>query len=122
MKFSSHVQDLIASFRGLPSGLGRPSNSRKAFPINDILDSVSKKYNIGKHTAQDIIMSNWQHIIGPVNAQRACPSNIDRNILIIKVSNPILRNELQFQSKHILKRLQGLPQCGKIKRINLVSG
>ena len=122
MKLSHHVQNLIASLRGLPASRNHHKKTRNTLSINELIDSVSKKYNIGKHSAQDIIMANWQYIMGPENAQRACPSNISRNTLFIKISNPIVRNELQFHIRKILKRLQSLPHCQKIKRITFVSG
>lgn len=121
-KFRKSVERLIANFRGIPENY--PGEAQKTErPMADVLERVLNRYNIGKETLEDRILQKWPHIVGPANAPHCSPSRIDRGrTLIISVSNPVIRQELQFHTRGILQNIHHLEDGKKIRSLVFKSG
>lgn len=121
MKFGRHVENLIANLRGLPEIYGR-SRPRPTTQIDDLLEGLIERYNIGQPAPEQRIMEHWRMVVGERTAHRCRPERIDRQQrLIILAANSVIKQELLFQKKAILKRIHSLPDCGHISDIT-VSG
>lgn len=92
-------------------------------PMGSLVEVCFKRYAIGEKTPEQVIMENWPRIVGENFASRCAPERIDaRKNLIIKVSNPTLRRELQFIEDRMMTKLRSLESCGHIRGIVLRAG
>lgn len=122
MQFPREVQNLIADLRGLPHDRSKAIENGAA-KLDTLLEVILKQYKIGEKTPQQEIMENWRSIVGAGNAHRCSPARIVSNIkLVVRVSNPVLRQELQFQKRQILQRLHDLPTCKSLRDITFTAG
>ncbi len=121
-KFKKSVERLIANFRGIPENYEgeAPKTERE---MSGALDRILNKYKIGVEKLEDTINANWPQIVGKANAQNCSPSRIERErTLIISVSNPVIRQELQFNKQLILKNLHALKGGRQIRTVIFKSG
>lgn len=122
MGFPRHVENLIASLRGLPQDRSR-SVLRESTPLSQVVPGILEKYRIGLPSREETIMQNWDTIVGPANAQFVNLLKIERERRVfVAVSNPIVRQELFFHRKTLLKRIQALPGCGDLRELVLRAG
>ena len=123
MKFPRHVENLIATFRGLPPNRSRARDRAGINTMGSLVDNCIDRYQIGQDTAEEIILSNWPRIVGKVYARRCKPERIDRSgALIIAVTNTTLRRELQFMEDRILTATRSLEGCEKVTSIGFKAG
>ena len=121
-KFSRHVENLIANLRGVPEDYS-PIQWKEAKTVDTYLDKIINKYNLGEHTLQDLLVEKWVEIVGEGNARNCGPVRIEKeNTLIIAVSSPIIRQELQFNKAIILKNIQSLKGAYKIRYLIFKTG
>ncbi|NCG09087.1 MAG: DUF721 domain-containing protein [Verrucomicrobia bacterium] len=114
MPFSKSTEDIIADFRGLPRSV---SWSSKSLPVslNNLLVVIKERYKIEAPCPERSLVENWSELFGKL-AGRCNPVRIkDEHTLIISVTNPTLRSELNFKKLHILKKITALPYCSKIR-------
>lgn len=122
MKFPRYVENLIANFRSLPENRDR-STDRSAFKMEALVDSIIQEYKIGELRLEENLLTHWRNIMGDVHADRCRPERVDKeNRLIIAVSNPILRQELTFRERDILRRIREINGCEKINEIIFKAG
>ncbi|MBD5778304.1 DUF721 domain-containing protein [Pelagicoccus sp. NFK12] len=121
-KFRKSVERLIANFRGIPENY--PGEAPKTErPMADVLERVLKKYKIGQDSLEDRIVKNWAQIVGAANARNCAPNRIEKErTLIIAVSNPVIRQELEFNKRLILQNLHKVEGAKKIRNIFFKSG
>lgn len=120
--FRKHVEHLIANLRGVPENYeGEAPKTDKDLP--SVLDRILTRYKIGVDSLEDRINEAWPQIVGAANATNCSPSRIDRErTLIIAVSNPIIRQELEFNKRLILQNLHKINGAKKIRTIVFKSG
>lgn len=122
MPFNRATQNLIADFRRLPRDRSR-AIERSTLPLGNLLDTLREQYRIGEPRLEEIIMREWRTIVGNERAHRCAPERIlDGCRLVIYVSNATLRNEMQFDQRRILRRLQRIPGCHVITQLILRQG
>lgn len=111
----------MANLRGLPedySPITRPERS-----MDSILDRILQRYKIGVDSLEDRIRDNWTAIVGPANAQHCQPIRIERDrTLFIAVSNPIIRQELEFNKSLLLRNLHQIQDARKIRTLVFKAG
>ena len=122
MPFSRLAENLIARFRDIPR-----TNSmmidRGAKPLESLIEVCLERHHIGRETAEECVLSHWKQIVGERLAHRCSPQRIDAHQnLIIAVSNPILRRELQFHEDRIMTALRSIEGCTHIRGIVLRAG
>lgn len=119
MAFERHVENLIANLRGLPEDYGR-SRPRAVNEIGGLLDSVLDRYRVGQITPEQRIIENWKELVGERNAHRCRPERIDRqNRLVVLAANSVIKQEMLFQKRAILKRIQALQDCRHISDLTI---
>lgn len=119
MHFSREVNNLIANLRGLPEDESR-SRPRDVKPIDSVVEVILERYKIGKPTAEEIIVKNWKEIVGEETAHRCRPMKlVNGKQLVILASNSVIKQELLFSERQILKRIRALPECGAIRDVSI---
>jgi len=120
-KFSRHAENLIANLRGVPENYS--PIVRETRDMGVIFDKIIERYKIGVESLEDRIRENWAEIVGPANANHCSPVRIEReSVLIIAVSNPIIRQELQFNQSILLKNLRSIQDGRRIRSVVFRSG
>lgn len=120
--FSFDEEKLISEFRGLPYPAYYGKN-KTVFSLEELITQSLNRYGIDGKPIEMIIMDNWKQIIGANKAHRCCPSRIiEGGTLVISVSNTILKSELTFECRQILRRIQEIEGCQSIKNIMLDVG
>jgi predicted nucleic acid-binding Zn ribbon protein len=122
MEFNRDTSNLIATLRGLPQDRST-ARARPAFTLGSLIEVLEERYELGHEKLTDVIAKNWKTIVGPQWAHQCCPQAIvDKVVLLIQVPNPILRQELRFQERQILTRIQKLDGGDVIRALNFRAG
>jgi len=123
MPFSPEAEELIANLRGLPYRRSRARTRSGTAPLENLVEVALKNYKVGERSVEETIMRNWKHVVGEKTAHRCSPQRIaPGNRLIVFAANSVVRNELQFKKREILKRIRELPECERINAVVLVHG
>jgi len=119
MQFSREVNNLIANLRGVPEDRGR-SRLRDAKPVDSVIEVILERYKIGQPTPEEIIVKHWKDIVGEETAHRARPMKIvNGKQLVILAANSVIKQELLFAERQILKRVRALPECAGIRDVTI---
>jgi predicted nucleic acid-binding Zn ribbon protein len=70
-----------------------------------------KKFGIDNAIAQNKALNIWNEIVGDKVAKNTQPDRVEHGVIIVKVSSPTWRQELHFQKKEIIDKLNN--QIGK---------
>ena len=120
-QFSRQAENLIANLRGVPEDFS--PIVRDTVNMDVVFDKILRKYKIGVESLEDRIREKWIQIVGPANANHCHPIRIENeSVLFIAVSNPIIRQELQFNQAIILRNLACIENGNRIRRIIFRSG
>ena len=85
--------------------------------LNSLLAVFKERYKIEAPCPERSLVENWDQLFGKL-AGRCNPVRIkDEHTLIISVTNPTLRSELNFKKTHILKQIATLPHCEAIQEL-----
>lgn len=120
-EFSHEVENLIASFRGLPEDETRARN-RKTQDLGKLIDDLLVKYRISHDSLEHSIREKWPELVGVANATYSHPVVLERGQLLVLCSHAVVRNELFHHRLHILEKLRKLPGCDKIRGLTLRAG
>jgi len=69
--------------------------------LADSLQKVLKDYNLEKTYSQSKALEIWGEVVGDRLASHAEPEKIEYGTLIVKVSSPTWRNEIQYHLEQI---------------------
>ena len=111
------TERLLASFRGLPppNHVLRPHTMQG---IDGLVGNLLERYKVEEPKVEDTIRDNWGLIIGARFMNSCEPAKLfGGDNLLIKVANPMVRQELEFIKRQILENLQSIPGCEGIQRI-----
>lgn len=120
-EFSHEVENLIASFRGVPEDTGR-SKRRKTADLGTLIDELLIKYRISHDSLEHSIREKWPELVGRANAAYSHPVVVERGQLLVLCSHAVVRNELFHHRLQILEKLRQLPGCNGIRGITLRAG
>jgi hypothetical protein len=120
-EFSHEVENLIASFRGLPEDESR-ARHRPTQDLAKLIDELLIKHRISHDSLEHSIREKWPELVGAPNAAYSHPVVIERGQLLVLVSHAVVRNELFHHRLQILDKLRKLPGCGEIRGIMLRAG
>lgn len=68
-------------------------------------------------------MANWKAIVGEKTAHRCRPQKIVKErVLVITATNSVVRSELQFNQRQVLKRIQQIEGCEGIRELVIKAG
>lgn len=122
MPFNKQTENLIANLRGLPESKSR-ATVRSVTPVDTLVDAILERYRINQPRVEDTIMSRWKEIVGERTAHRCRPQSIlQEKKLLVFAANSIVRSELKFNEKKILKKLKSLPGCERIQALVFQTG
>lgn len=100
-----------------------PEKDTGTVGLDSLIEACIEKYNVGRATAEEEILENWERIVGKDFASRSRPEKITASgYLIIQVPNPTLRREMIFLEGRILTALGSLPKCHHVNRIIFKGG
>lgn len=88
-----------------------------------VMDQVIQKFKIGTTQPEEVIAAEWVYLVGEHNAKHANPWRLDRGKrLFVLVNNPVIKQEMQFNKKLLLNRINQLPGCSEIYQIVFRAG
>lgn len=75
------------------------------YSLKTAIDSFLRNTGLEKGVAQNTALLIWSGIVGGVIAQNTSAESVEHGILIVRVTTPTWRQELQFQKKDIIEKL-----------------
>ena len=69
------------------------------------IDSMLRKFGIDNAIAQNNALNIWNEIVGNTVAKNTEPDRVEHGVIIVKVSSPTWRQELYFQKKEIIQKI-----------------
>jgi len=119
--FPRFAQNMIADFLQVPNDDSH-SRRRPTKDVNELLEQILNKYQIGRDAPEHTIRENWKAIAGS-NAHYSHPVSIDpRGKLLVLASHAIVRNELFMHRALIVEKIRKLPGCAAVKEILVKAG
>jgi len=79
--------------------------------IKQVLNRYLFQSGLEKGIAQNTAIILWPEIVGKVVAENTVADGVEHGVLTVKTSSPTWRQELQFQKKEIMIKLN--KQIGK---------
>lgn len=121
VKFRRDVENLIASLRGLPGDFSR-SREDRAVGLGSLVSVLEERHALQRESPEHVIMAHWREILGP-HADRCRPERVDKaGRLVIQVSSAVLKQELAFQERTILRKIAQLSGCEGIRGLLFRAG
>ena len=93
---------------GRSGGAERRVVKRDAAPVaaESILRLALRKYGLDKDIARYKFVLHWKEIVGEDIARRTRPECLRNKALVVRVSESVWAQELEFQKEVILRRLR----------------
>tara|TARA_B100000315_G_scaffold222958_1_gene227375 strand:- start:532 stop:807 length:276 start_codon:yes stop_codon:yes gene_type:complete len=88
--------------------------------ISNAIEKLLRKTGLEKGVMQQNALLLWADIVGDSVAENTEAERIDHGVLMVKTSTPVWRQELQFQKKDIVKKLNKKLGKNIIKDIRFV--
>lgn len=107
---------LLSQFRGLKSEreLSKPKNP------SSFIDKIFLDCNVGGLNPLREVMDNWQNIVEPQFLGICEPADIGATTLYVRTYNATAKQELIFKEKKILRKINELGGCSKIRKIKFL--
>ncbi len=64
-----------------------------------------RKFGIDNAIAQNKALNIWSEIVGVSVSKNTVAEKVEHGVIIVKVSSPVWRQELYFQKKDIVKKI-----------------
>ena len=92
---------------------------RLSYPegIDKVLDRTLKGLKIDRRIKEEIVLLNWNKVVGDRIASYATPLRVRDSLLFVSVENASWRNELVFLKGKIIKELNQSVKANVIKDI-----
>jgi predicted nucleic acid-binding Zn ribbon protein len=84
------------------------------------IDLMLKRFGIDKAIAQNKALNIWNEIVGDTVAKNTQPDRVEHGVIIVKVSSPTWRQELYFQKKEIIQKLNNTIGKNVIRDIRFI--
>jgi predicted nucleic acid-binding Zn ribbon protein len=88
--------------------------------LKTVIDSMLKNFGIDNTIAQNKALIIWNEIVGEKVALNTEPDRVEHGVIIIKVSTPAWRQELYFQKKEIIKKINNTIGKNVIRDIRFI--
>ena len=122
MRKSSRKDALIADFLELPLPED-PAKESHPPSIKQVIEKAWENWGIDQEKSpEQVISENWDKVVGRSFAGKwAAPERLTENtgILFIKTASGPIKQELGFEKKQILKRIQKLEGCSLVKELKI---
>ena len=85
----------------------------------DTLDDILKNHGIFSGSIQSSIRENWGNIVPAALASRCVPTELRDGFstLVVACENAVIRQQIEFRKRVILKKIREISGCEKIKKI-----
>ena len=97
-------------------------NSTGCTPIKEVIDTIFATSALPINFDDMRIWKLWDGVVGKKVAEHARPFSIKKGILLVKVTDSIWLQELEFKTEGIKERLNSKLQRKAIKKIRLRVG
>ncbi len=84
------------------------------------IDLMLKKFGIDNAVSQNKALSIWNEIVGKTVAKNTKPDRVEHGVIIVKVSSPTWRQELFFQKKEIIQKINNTIGKNVIRDIRFI--
>ncbi len=88
--------------------------------LKTAIDSMLKRFGIDNAIAQNRALNIWNEIVGDKVARNTQPDRVEHGVIIIKVSSPTWRQELYFQKKEIIQKINNTIGKNVIRDIRFI--
>ncbi len=88
--------------------------------LKTAINSMLKKFGIDGAIAQNKALNIWNEIVGDTVARNTQPERVEHGVIIVKVSSPTWRQELHFQKKEIIQKINNTIGKNVIKDIRFI--
>lgn len=85
----------------------------------DTMDDILKSHGIFGGSLQSQIRENWEKIVPASLASRCIPTELRNGFstLVVACENAVIRQQIEFRKRSILKKINALPGCEKVQKI-----
>ena len=85
----------------------------------DTLDDILKNHGIFSGSIQSSIRENWGNIVPAALVSRCVPTELRDGFstLVVACENAVIRQQIEFRKRAILKKIREISGCEKIKKI-----
>ena len=143
--FSRSTRNLLAALRGLPEEQtpnpativakksGSETLARKRLRIEDaafttnrefsvpakMIDGLLRSHGIFSGSIQSIVREHWAEIVPANLASRCAPAELRDGMrtLVVGCESAVVRQQIEFRKRGILKKIRTFPQCENISKI-----
>ena len=88
--------------------------------LKTVLKKLLVNNGIEKAILQNESLTLWKDIVGEAIGNNTTPEEVKHDVLIVRVSTPVWRNELMFRKKEILEKINKTLGKKVIKDIRLI--
>ena len=88
--------------------------------IAGAIKNFLKKTGLEKAIAQQNALEVWSTVVGKNVAKNASAESIEHGMLLVRVTTPAWRQELQFQKKEIIQKLNSKQEAVQVKDIKFI--
>ena len=79
-----------------------------------------QKFGIDNAVAQNKALNIWNEVVGEKIANNTEPDRVEHGVIIVKVSSPTWRQELYFQKKDIIQKINNIIGKNIIRDIRFI--
>lgn len=88
--------------------------------VSSLMDKIMLDCNLGKTSPLKALVDSWQDIIPKQFVHLCEPTDLGKTELYVRVLNSAAKQELIFQERKILKKIQALGGLSQIKKIRFL--
>lgn len=88
--------------------------------LKTAIDAMLRKFGIENAIAQNNALNIWNEIVGTTVAKNTKPDRVEHGVMVVKVSSPTWRQELYFQKKEIIQKINNTIGKNVIRDIRFV--
>ncbi len=112
---------LLADFLEIPVAED-PKKEALPLTMKEVVELAWENWGIDQTSSpEQVISENWQKVVGIKFAGKCAPERLTENpgTLFIKTASGPIKQELGFNRKQILKRIQKLEGCAFVKELKI---
>lgn len=117
MPLSQDPDGIVSQFRGLPAG--RTPGKSPVRP-SDIIEKIFLDNKVGKTSPLKVIHENWDEFVPARLSGMSEPSDMGRTVLYVRTFSAAAKQELVFEEKKILAKINALGGCSGIRKIKFL--
>jgi predicted nucleic acid-binding Zn ribbon protein len=88
--------------------------------LGDLIGKLMKDSGLEERVRRGRVFSEWERWVGSNVAKNAKPEKLEKEILWVKVSNEAWRQELYYQKRHLIEKLNTLADSKIIKDVKFI--